>query len=70
MTINTLMLATQAARQRTKDNGIGVLVKVGQYQVVRVTYPTKRTSKVEPLSVWVSLSDAIAYLEGMQYCLS
>ena len=66
MTINALLLATKEARQRTKDNGIGVLVKVGQYQVVRVTYPTKRTSKVEPLSSWIRLADALAYLEAMQ----
>ena len=66
MSVHSLMLATTEARTPLSDRDFGVHVKYVKFQIVRVTYPTRRQSKVEPLSQWLSLTDAVAYLKGMQ----
>ena len=65
VTLADLRTATLNARIRTGRTDLAVSVKGGLYQVQSVTYPTRKSSKVVPLSDWLSLSDAVNYLEAL-----
>lgn len=56
--------ATLAARERCNDKRIGTSVANGRLRVERVTYAKNGCSTVEPLSGWLPINEAIAFLNG------
>lgn len=64
--MNALQTATLAARSRTKDKQIGVHVRQGKFQVVRVTYGKRGASTVTPLSEWMEGFNVIAFLNELR----
>lgn len=68
----SIVTATLEARQRTGDSAIATAVRQGCYQVQRVTYPHLTASgkpsgraHIEPLTDWLSLGDAITFLDSL-----
>lgn len=59
-----LRAATLAARERARDERIGMNVRQGVYAVCLVTYQGKR-SNVETLADGLTVEGAISYLNGM-----
>jgi hypothetical protein len=63
-----LVTATRLARQRrgdTKQSMVGTSIRNGLFQVNVVTYAKDGTSTVAPLSDWLSLADAVAFLNRL-----
>lgn len=65
VTFGDIRRATLAARERTGDKAIGTNVEQGLFQVVRVTYPAKAKSVVEPLSARLTPADTVAFLNEL-----
>lgn len=63
---STIQRATTAARVRLGDQSIGTQVSGGRVQVVRVTYRRNGTSEVAPVSDFLPLDKAAAFLDAMQ----
>lgn len=63
--IGELQAATLDARSRLNDVSIGTQVKAGEFRVVRTTY-RKSSTMVTPLSDWLVLSDAVAFLKRLK----
>jgi hypothetical protein len=63
--IGELHAATLDARFRLNDVSIGTQVKAGKFRVVRTIYG-KRTTTVSPLSNWLVLSEAVAFLKMLK----
>ena len=61
-----LQKATLAARNRTNDEAIAAVAKAGKIQVGRSVFmPGKATADFFPLSDWLSISDAIKFIEAL-----
>lgn len=60
-----LQKATVSARTRMLDKTIATQVKAGQVQITRVTYNNKGKSTVLPVSGWMSVTDAVEFLDRM-----
>lgn len=60
-----IQAATVAARERTRRDDIGVQVHAGKYQVVSVRYKKSGSSKMTPLSGWLSVDDVVAHINGI-----
>lgn len=63
MTDTLKTLQTLTTRAKKKDSAISVRVKQGTFDVCRVTYPNGAASKVESLTVFCTLDEAVEYLE-------
>jgi hypothetical protein len=66
MTIFDIQMAVLRTRLKTKNENIGVSIKKGEAQVVEVIYKENGVSIVNPLSGWITLDDAILFLEEMR----
>ena len=66
-TMRQIQRATTAAKARTGDATLGTRVGNGKLQVVRVIKHAKGPGcDVHPVSEFLPISEAIAYLEAMQ----
>lgn len=65
-TLFQLSAATRAARTAAKMSGIGTQVERGLFQVVNVTPTKKGGSIVDPLSDWISISEAIEVMRQIE----
>lgn len=61
-TMRAIQSATVAARCRLNDQTIGTRVDNGRVQVVRVVYDGSGNSDVTPVSEWMPVSEAAAYI--------
>lgn len=60
-----LQQATLAARLRLNDKTIGTRVHSGTVQVIRVTYNARGISTVTPVSAYLPVAGAVAFLDQM-----
>jgi hypothetical protein len=65
ITLFTIRDAVKAARLRTGDRTIGTHLEQGRLQVIRVTYTAKGTSRIAPLTGWLSAADALAVINAL-----
>lgn len=64
--LREVQAATMAARTRLKDKTIGTQVKAGKLQVIRVTYDAKGKATINPVTGFVSHSEAIKTLNNLK----
>ena len=62
--LGELQSATLAARDRLNDQSLGTQVNQGLFRVVS-SVSTSRATTVTPLSEWITLTDAVSFLEDL-----
>lgn len=66
MNIGALIQATRNAKARTGRKDLSTAAKAGKIQICEVTMNAKGKSTVTPITGFLPMAEAIAYLESMQ----
>jgi hypothetical protein len=63
--LNEVRKATLSARERTSDGSISTRTSKGKMQIGKSSFDKKGVSSFSPISDWVSLEDAVKFLDAI-----
>lgn len=63
--LNEVRKATLSARERTNDVSISTRTSKGKMQIGKSAFDKKGVSSFSPISDWVSIEDAVKFLDAI-----